>query len=63
MKKIVSVSLGPESLDCKFRTEFLGQKFTVERVGTNGSVSKAADLIRGNSGQVDAIGLGQVRDH
>ena len=63
MKKIVSVSLGPESLDCKFRTEFLGQKFTVERVGTNGSVSKAADLIRGNSGQVNAIGLGQVRDH
>ena len=63
MKKIVSVSLGPESLDCKFRTEFLGQKFAVERVGTNGSVSKAADLIRENSGRVDAIGLGQVRDH
>jgi predicted amino acid dehydrogenase len=63
MKRVVSVSLGPDSLDCRFRAEFLGQKFQVERKGTNGSVSQAADLIREQRAKVDAIGLGQVHDH
>ena len=63
MKKVVSVSLGPDSLDCRFRADFLGQKFQVQRIGTNGSVSSAADLIREQRDEVDAIGLGQVHDH
>jgi predicted amino acid dehydrogenase len=63
VKKIVSVSLGPDSLDCKFRTEFLGQKFSVERIGTNGNARKAADLIPEVKERADVIGLGNVRDH
>jgi predicted amino acid dehydrogenase len=63
VKKIVSVSLGPDSLDCKFRTEFLGQKFSVERIGTNGNARKAAGLIPEVKERADVIGLGNVRDH
>jgi predicted amino acid dehydrogenase len=58
MKRIVSVSLGSAARDYRFTTTILGRSIEVERIGTNGSTSRAAELIRSLDGQVDAIGLG-----
>ena len=63
MKKVVSISLGPGSLDCDFRTRFLGQNFHVVRVGTDNDFTAAGNLVTEWRERVDAIGLGMVRDH
>ena len=63
MKKIVSISLGPDSLDCKFRADFLGQRFQVSRRGTNKDKRTAAQLIQESADKADVIGLGMVPDH
>jgi predicted amino acid dehydrogenase len=63
VKKVISISLGPAALDCKFRTQFLGEKFQVSRIGTDGDARRAADLIEDWRDRVDTIGLGMVREH
>ena len=45
MKTIASISLGPGSLDCNFRTKFLGQQFKIARIGTDNDPKAAAKLI------------------
>lgn len=39
-------------------TEILGEKFTIERIGTDGNKKKAIELIRELDGKVDALGIG-----
>jgi predicted amino acid dehydrogenase len=63
MKKIVSVSLGDSSLDSHFRTRFLGETFQLSRVGTDGDVKRAVQLIREAREDADVIGLGRVHEH
>ncbi len=63
MKKILSISLGPDSLDFKFRADFLGQRFQVSRRGTNKDKRTAAQLIQEAADKADVIGLGMVPDH
>ena len=63
MKKIVSISLGPDSLDYNFRTRFLGESFQVSRTGTDGDAGQAAQLVTARRDEVDALGLGMVREH
>ena len=63
MKKIVSISLGPDSLDYNFRTRFLGESFQVSRTGTDGDTGQAAQLVTARREEVDALGLGMVREH
>lgn len=58
MKRIVSISLGSSRRDHKVSTEFCGQSFRIERIGTDGNRAKAIELIRQLDGQVDAFGLG-----
>ncbi|MEW6663446.1 MAG: quinate 5-dehydrogenase [Bacillota bacterium] len=58
MKRVVSVSLGSSKRDHKVETEILGQKFSIERRGTDGDMEKAIALIKELDGQVDAFGLG-----
>lgn len=58
MKRVVSVSLGSSKRDHAVETEILGEKFSIERIGTNGDVAKAMRMISELDGQVDAIGLG-----
>lgn len=58
MKKIVSVSLGSSKRDHEASTEFLGEKFSVSRRGTDGDFRKAQKILRELDGNVDAIGLG-----
>ncbi len=62
MKNVVSISLGASSQDFQFTTDFLGQKMTVRRLGTDGSAAKAEKLLKHWGERADAIGLGLVRD-
>lgn len=38
----------------------MGQHFMVERIGTNGSIKKAVELIEQLDGQIDAFGMGGI---
>ena len=58
MKKVVSVSLGSSKRNKKVEIEVLGEKVIIERIGTDGSLSKAAQLINDLDGRVDCFGLG-----
>ncbi|HBF39254.1 MAG TPA: quinate 5-dehydrogenase [Firmicutes bacterium] len=60
MKRIVSVSLGSSVRDHRVEVEFLGEKVTIERIGTNGDLKKAIQLIGELDGKVDAFGLGGI---
>jgi hypothetical protein len=60
VKKIVSVSLGSSSRDHRAHVELLGERFDIERVGTDGSLDRALALLRSLDGKVDAIGLGGI---
>ena len=60
MKRIVSVSLGSSKRDHSFETEFMGEKFLIERIGTDGDWDKAIQLIKDLDGKVDAFGMGGI---
>ena len=63
MKHVVSVTMGSSTNDFTFETDFLGQPFTVSRVGADGDESQAWELLRRHQAKADAIGLGMIRDH
>lgn len=58
MKRVVSVSLGSSQRNHAVETEILGEKFIIERIGTDGSKKKAIELIHTLDGKVDALGIG-----
>lgn len=60
MKRIVSVSLGSSKRDHSFETDFMGQKFLIERIGTDGNWDRALQLIRDLDGKVAAFGMGGI---
>lgn len=60
VKHILSVSLGSSKRDHAFETDFMGEKFRIERVGTDGNWDKAIQLIKDNDGKVDAFGMGGI---
>lgn len=60
MKHIVSVSIGSSSRDHRAEVNFLGEKFCLERRGTDGDMNKAIELIKKLDGQVDAFGMGGI---
>jgi hypothetical protein len=60
MKRIVSVSLGSSVRDHRVEVEFLGERVVIERIGTNGDLDKAVDLIKELDGKVDAFGMGGI---
>lgn len=60
MKRVISISLGSSKRDHKVEAEFLGEKFVIERVGTDGDLKKAIQLIRELDGKVDAFGMGGI---
>jgi predicted amino acid dehydrogenase len=62
MKNVIGVSLGTRRQDFEFRTTFLGQDLHVRRLGTDGSGTRAARLLRQWDAQADALGLGLVKD-
>jgi hypothetical protein len=58
MKRAVSISIGSSKRDKAIEIELLGEKVTLERMGTDGSMEKAAQLYRELDGKVDAFGVG-----
>jgi hypothetical protein len=58
MKRAVGVSLGSSSRDHRLEMELLGESITVERIGTDGDVSRAVQLYEDLDGKVDALGVG-----
>ncbi len=62
MKRVVSVSIGSSKRDASAEVELLGEKFLLERVGTDGSFERAIALIKSYDAdpEVAAIGLGGI---
>lgn len=60
MRHIVSVSLGSSKRDHAFETDFMGEQFRIERIGTDGNWDKAIQLIRDLDGKIDAFGMGGI---
>jgi len=58
MKRAVSISIGSSKRDKVVEVELLGEKVCIERIGTDGSMEKAAQLYRELDGKVDAFGVG-----
>ncbi len=63
MKKVVTVTLGSSKQDFRFETDFLGQRFEVQRVGADDDTTKAWELMRRHQTHADAIGVGEIGDH
>jgi hypothetical protein len=60
VKWIVSVSLGSSKRDHRAEIEILGESVVVERIGTNGDLKRAMELIGELDGKVAAFGLGGI---
>lgn len=60
MKKVISVSLGSDKRNHQVEIELLGEKLSVQRVGTNGDMKKAISLIKELDGKVSAFGMGGI---
>jgi len=60
MKRAVSISLGSAARDKRVEIELLGERVSVERIGTDGDAARARQLYRELDGQVDAFGVGGI---
>jgi predicted amino acid dehydrogenase len=60
VKEVVSISIGSSLRDHIFEFEFMGEKYRVRRIGTDGDKQKAKNLIREWDGKAAAIGLGGI---
>lgn len=58
MKRVVSVSLGTSKRNKSHEVEILGEKFLIERIGTDGDMEKFAQMFADLDGKVDALGVG-----
>ena len=58
MKRAVSISIGSSKRNKVVEVELLGEMVRIERIGTDGSMEKAAQLYRQLDGVVDAFGVG-----
>lgn len=58
MKQAVSISIGSSKRNKTVHVELLGEKVCIERLGTDGSMEKAAQLYKELDGKVDAFGVG-----
>lgn len=60
MKRVVSVSIGSTARDKAVEVDILGEKFRIERIGTDGDMQKAVDLLHELDGKVAAFGMGGI---
>jgi hypothetical protein len=58
MKRAVSISIGSSTRNKAVELSLLGEKVSIERIGTDGDMEKAAQLYKELDGQVDAFGVG-----
>ncbi len=57
---ILSVSLGSSKRDKEAKTELLGVPITIRRIGADGKLYRAVEMIERFAKEVDAIGLGGI---
>lgn len=57
-KHVVSISPGSSSRNSRIETQLLGQDILIERIGTDGDMTKVGEMFAELDGQVDAFGLG-----
>ncbi len=58
MKRAVSISIGSSKRNKAVEVELLGEKISIERIGTDGDMEAAAQLYKELDGTVDAFGVG-----
>lgn len=58
MKRVVSISLGTSKRNKESEIELLGEKFVLERIGTDGDMPRFAQMFKDLDGKVDALGVG-----
>ncbi len=58
MKRAVSISIGASTRNKKVEIQLLGETVSLERIGTDGDMEKAAQLYGELDGKVDAFGVG-----
>ncbi|MCC6955749.1 MAG: hypothetical protein IT316_03075 [Anaerolineales bacterium] len=58
MKRAVSISIGSSKRNKAVQIELLGETVSIERIGTDGDMQKAARLFEELDGKVDAFGVG-----
>lgn len=58
MKTVVSISLGTSKRDKKDEVEMLGDKYLLERRGTDGDMKRFGQLFEELDGKVDVLGVG-----
>lgn len=58
MKRAVSISIGSSKRNKAVVIELLGEQVSIERIGTDGDMEKAARLYAELDGQVEAFGVG-----
>lgn len=58
MKRVVSVSLGTSKRNKSHEVEILGEKFLIERIGTDGDRAKFSQMFKELDGNVAALGIG-----
>ncbi len=63
MKRITSISLGSSARDKAATARFLGEEFTIERIGTDGDMALFRQKLQELDGKVDAFGLGGTDMH
>jgi len=61
VKKIINISLGPETEDYKLETEFRGQEFSIQRFGTSEDLTKAEDLLLKWNKRADVICISGIK--
>ncbi len=59
-RHVISVSIGSSERDHSVETDIMGVPFKIERIGTDGDIDKAIDMIKNLDGKVDAFGLGGI---
>jgi len=60
VKHVVSISIGSSKRDHRAEVEIMGERFLIERIGTDGDMDRAVAMIRDLDGKVDAFGLGGI---
>lgn len=60
VRRVVGVSIGSSKRDHSVEIDVLGERFRVERIGTDGDIAKAVALIKELDGKVEAFGMGGI---
>lgn len=60
MKRAVSISLGSSTRNKAVEVELLGEKVSIERIGTDGDETRARQMFQEMDGKVEAFGVGGI---